>query len=156
VASLLVIGGVATGCGNGEANPESGAAKRGSDEKPPRGDPSSGAGDSLKEPVRGSEADIPPPPPLAVAARRLGDRVIIDYRLGPLPRSRARRPYTILTSVDPVGGRYPPLTIRSRVRSIKGRVNHSLGRVNKPPFRVLVSAEAKNGLRSRIVSVPLR
>jgi hypothetical protein len=100
---------------------------------------------------------LAPPPPRTVVARRRGDRVVINYRFGPLPESRARRPRTILTSVDPVGGSYPPLTIRSRVRSIKGRVNHSLGRLaEKSPFRVLVSAEAKTGMRSRIVSVELR
>jgi len=154
---LLAIVGLAPGCGNGEGNLEDAPVQRGTDGTRLRGEPNVGAADSPKGLARGAEADLPPPPPppRAAVARRRGEQVIIDYRFGPLPESKERRPYQIVTSVDPVGGRYSPITVRRRIRGRSGRVVQPLG-LDKPPFDVRVSAEAKTGMRSRTLSVPLR
>jgi hypothetical protein len=113
-----------------------------------------GAGASSRA-LTATKSAVPTPPAPVVGARRDGDRVIIRYRFPEWPSSRARKPVELITSVDPAGNKYPPLTFRWRVTSRAGRVSQPLG-LGTAPFRVLVSAMASSGARSRAVIVPLK
>ena len=95
------------------------------------------------------------PPAPRVHAYRAGKRVVILYDFSTLPRLAGQRPWQILTTVDSRGDKYPPLTLRSRVRGRHGVVSQPLG-LGHGPFEVLVSARSKNGSRSPTIRVPLR
>lgn len=95
------------------------------------------------------------PPMPTVKARRRGKNVLIRYSFTNLPKDKRQRPGQIVSSVDPSGGRYPPLTVRTPVSRASGTIVQPLG-LGKAPFRVLVRAVGRAGVRSKKVSVPLR
>jgi Tol biopolymer transport system component len=96
------------------------------------------------------------PPAPRFSAKRRGESVVIRYRFLKWPKGRHRRPIALLTSVDPAGDKYPPLTVRTPLNGRrKGRITRPLG-AGKGPFKVLVSAEARSGVVSRTVTKPLR
>jgi hypothetical protein len=90
-------------------------------------------------------------PTPVVHAHRVRDRLVVRYRFA----RRAARPRLILTTVDPSGRRYPPLTLAAKVRARRGVVRRPVG-LGRPPFRVYVSTVAKGGARSRLIRVRLR
>jgi Tol biopolymer transport system component len=100
-------------------------------------------------------ARVSRPPYAAVQARRTGSRVRVRYRFTEWPAERRRRPTVLLTSVDPAGNRYPPLTIRTRVTRRSGAFTRPIG-AGHGPFKLLTSAESRRGARSRIVAIRLR
>jgi Tol biopolymer transport system component len=102
-----------------------------------------------------ARASLVRPPAPKVRVKRHGDKVAIRYRFTRWPKGRNRRPVHLLTTVDPAGNKYPPLTIRADIKKRKGRVVRPLG-AGHAPFTVLVSAEAASGAVSRTVEKPLR
>jgi WD40-like Beta Propeller Repeat len=107
---------------------------------------------SLRKSVQPSLARPPAP---KVRVKRHGSKVAIRYRFSTWPKGPNRRPVHLLTTVDPAGNKYPPLTLRADVKTRKGRVVRPLG-AGHGPFTALVSAEAKSGAVSRTVKKPLR
>jgi dipeptidyl aminopeptidase/acylaminoacyl peptidase len=104
-----------------------------------------------REGASGGALVVPPTPPLPnVRARRVGNRVVIDYSFSSFPMG-ARRPWTLLTSVKSAGTRYAPLTAWTQIRRRHGRVVQLIG-LGPPPFRLLVSVLGRGGGRSRVVS----
>jgi hypothetical protein len=96
--------------------------------------------------------ELPPAPEMK--AHRVGDQVIVKYRLRGAPRGNLR-PVTLLTSVDPAGNRVPPLTIEHAIKGRRGRVTQPIG-LGDPPFIVRVATVAKSGLTSQSVEFHLR
>jgi hypothetical protein len=95
------------------------------------------------------------PPQPVVHVRRHGSRVSVRYRFTSWPVARERRPKVLLTSVDPAGDRYPPLTFRTAVTRRSGHFTRPLG-AGHGPFKFLASAESRRGARSRMAVTPLR
>jgi hypothetical protein len=95
------------------------------------------------------------PPTPRIRASVSGDTVTVNYRFARFPRGRARRPVVLLTSVDPRGDRYPPLTYNHRIRRRAGTVRRPLG-LGEPPFVLRVEAISRAGTRSRTVVKRLR
>jgi hypothetical protein len=98
---------------------------------------------------------FPAPPTPRVTAKRMGEQVAFTYQFDRWPQDRRREPWLLLTSVDPAGDRYPPLTYRHAVRGRSGRVVRPLG-LGRAPFIARVSVLARTGARSRTVALRLR
>lgn len=100
-------------------------------------------------------APLPPPLPKKVVARRAGRKVTTTYCFTTLQvKPPSRKPWQIITSVDAAGYKYPPLTRISLIKTRCGRVTQALG-LGSPPFRVNVAVLARNGRRSKTISIPL-
>lgn len=113
-----------------------------------------GGGTSLEVQTVGGEREGGPPEP-SISARRVGERVIIEYEFSAMPKGRNRRPWLLLTSLDARGDRYPPLTRHTPVQGRRGRVVHPVQYV-EGRLRVLVSVRAPNGARTATEEVPIR
>jgi hypothetical protein len=113
---------------------------------------------------RGARTDTPPahrpavggsPPLPQIEARRVGKQVVVEYHFDALPTGRSLRPAALVTTVDPAGDRYAPLTYRTRIRGRDGRFTRPLG-LGKGPFTLRVAVMAPNGARGRTISMRLR
>lgn len=105
-------------------------------------------------PDRSRARRLRPPPPTVTAARR-GKQVVIRYSFARPPAAKPKRPGQIISSIDPRGTRYPPLTVRTAVNGRKGTIVQPLG-AGDGPFRILVRAVGRSGVRSSKVSLRLR
>src|SRR4051812_46312763 len=113
------------------------------------GDDANGCTEEQTQPARKMRArslQLAPTAPRVVAHRKR-NHVIVRYRL-----AADSRAYELLTSVDPAGRRYSPLTRQTRVRHRNGTIVQRVG-AGHGPFRVLASAVARDGGRSRVVAV---
>lgn len=94
-------------------------------------------------------AAVPPdsaPPLPRIETRRQGKQLIVTYRYsGKI--SRGALP-TLLTSIDPKGSRYPPLTKRSELHRRTGQVRQPIG-LGPAPYRLRVRVLGSDGRRSK-------
>jgi hypothetical protein len=104
-----------------------------------------------------AHATVTARPPLPrVTVRRTGKSVIIRYAFRtPVPKGKSRGPWLLLTSVKSKSSRYVPLTRRTVIHGTRGRIVQSLGR-GRAPFRISIAVLAKNGSRSKTLSLRLR
>lgn len=107
------------------------------------------------DPVPGGEVQGHPQPPTPeVEVTKQSKTVVIRFRFPPV-RDGEAEPWMLLTSIDAAGERISPLTLRTPVTGKDaGVIRQPLG-LGRPPFELLVSTQAANGLRSEIVSLPL-
>ena len=79
-------------------------------------------------------------------------------RLIPAPGTRAKEdapaPSTILTTLDSPGSRWVPFTLRTPAAD-HGTISQKLPSGGKMPDTLLVSVDAANGLRSKVISLPI-
>lgn len=97
---------------------------------------------------------ITPPLPRATV-KIVGDRVRIRYSFRRGALKGRDRPRTLITSVDTAGSKYPPLTIRSRVKRRQGVVSQLIG-LGRRPIKLRIATETAKGVRSRLVRVSVR
>ena len=96
---------------------------------------------------------MPPAPKFSVA--RHGKNVTVSYAFADFPKSLDRQPWVLVTSVDPAGQRYPPLTHQTRLHGRRrGSVTQPLG-LGRSPYRIIVQAVTKAGGRSPLLSKTL-
>jgi phage-related protein len=95
-----------------------------------------------------------PPLPRVTVVRR-GKQVVVRYAFRSFPSGRTRHPVALMTSVDPAGNRYPPLTYTTKIGSRTGTVTRQLG-LGRAPFKLRVAALARDGTRSKVLVLPLR
>jgi hypothetical protein len=81
--------------------------------------------------------------------------VYISYRFPAFPAGTSRRPWILLTAVDSVGDRYPPFQARTRIRRRTGLVVQRVG-PGRAPYRLHVAVWARDGARSRTISILLK
>lgn len=94
------------------------------------------------------------PPAPQIEARRVGGKVIVDYRFA--PDAKGAEPWLLVTTVDGPKDRFTPTSERTILAgSTAGRIVQPVG-LARGPLRVLASVRAKNGARSRIVIAPVR
>jgi hypothetical protein len=102
----------------------------------------------------GSTRALAPPPLPAFEVARTGDRSVdIRYQFCPRPDD-APAPSTILTTLDSPGNRWVPLTLRTPAED-RGTISQQLPSGGEMPDTLLVSVDAPNGLRSKVISVPI-
>jgi hypothetical protein len=102
--------------------------------------------------VAGTAAAAPPNP--TFTACRTPKKLVLIYHFSSWPTGRDRHPWLLLAAAKSAGDRYPPLTVRTRITQRSGQVVQSLG-LGGPPWRVLLSVVAPNGMRSAPISRPL-
>lgn len=102
-------------------------------------------------PALGPVATRPGPP--RVTAYRVGNRVVVKYATDAKP-SEARK-WSLVTSVSSSDSRYTPLTRRTQLVRPSGTIVQPLG-LGRSPFRLYASVIDHLGVRSRVVSVPIR
>lgn len=81
--------------------------------------------------------------------------IFLHYRFGKTPTSVAIRPSVLLTTVDPAGSKYVPMTTRTALANKTGTVRMPLNS-RRGPYVIRVSVLSKTGLRSKTVSVSLK
>lgn len=102
----------------------------------------------------GSTKSLAPPPLPAIELARTGDRSVdIRYQFCSRPED-APAPSTILTTLDSPGSRWVPFTLRTPAAD-HGTISQKLPSGGKMPDTLLVSVDAANGLRSKVISLPI-
>jgi len=123
------------------------------------GDSASASGCPVQPPVTvnnpdGSTKVLAPPPLPTIEVVRTGDRSVdIRYQFCARPDG-APAPSTILTTLDSPGDRWVPLTLRTPAED-RGTISQQLPPGGDMPDTLLVSVDAANGLRSRVISLPI-
>jgi len=93
------------------------------------------------------------PSPPQIEAQRVGDSVVIDYRLD---NGRGAAPWLLVTTVDGPNDRYSSTSERTLVEGVTaGRVVQPVY-LSESPLQILARVRAKNGARSSLVVVPVR
>jgi hypothetical protein len=107
------------------------------------------------DPVPGGEVQgYTQPTTPEIDAQLTGETVIVRYRYPP-PEDDEEEPWMLLTGIDSAGDKYSPATSRTVLEGkTSGVVRQSLG-LGDPPYELLVSTLAANGLRSEIARIPL-
>jgi len=159
VAALVLVAAAWVGCGGG-GDDETGATT-----SPATSDSGTPAAQPGKEAPAADEVHADPKPGGEVQgytqpttpefdARRTGKTVVIRYRFPPAEGDE-EEPWMLVTGIDPAGEDTSPLTLRTLLEGkTSGVIRQPLG-IGDPPYELLVSAQAANGLRSQIVRIPL-
>ena len=87
-----------------------------------------------------------------IEAHRVGNRVIVDYRLA---QAAGAEPWLLVTTVDGVADGRTPTSARTSATEVSGRLMQPVG-LARGRLRVLASVRAANGARSKVVVVPVR
>lgn len=157
--SLLSIASLGLGCGGGSPSETAvstarteGAAGPAAAIREPRsteavGHATASTGGSIQGHTR--------PPTPAVNVSREGSTLSIRFRFPPRENRGEPKPWLLLTSVDSAGSGVPPLTLRTPVNTRpSGMIRRPLG-AGSPPFDLVIATLADNGLRSRLIRIPL-
>jgi hypothetical protein len=124
-----------------------------------RDDSASASGCPVQAPVTvhypdGSTKALLPPPLPTIKVVRTGDRSVdIRYQFCARPDD-APAPSTILTTLDSPGDRWVPMTVRTPAED-RGTISQELPPGGDMPDNMLVSVDAANGLRSKVLSLPI-
>jgi hypothetical protein len=124
-----------------------------------RDDSASASGCPAQPPVTvhnldGSTEALAPPPLPTIEVVRTGDRSVdIRYQFCARPDD-APAPSTILTTLDSPGSRWVPMTLRTPAED-RGTISQQLPPGGDMPDTMLVSVYAANGLRSKVISLPI-
>lgn len=158
IALVLALAAGLLGCGSSdheENGAADGAAARSKAMTAPSGEAAEEIARAHADPLPGGRVQgFPQPSTPAVDVVRKQRSVVIRFQFPPVESEEAK-PWMLLTSVDSAGDEIPPLTLRTPVsRERTGVVHQPLGE-GRPPFELLVSTLASNGLRSKIVRIPL-
>lgn len=103
---------------------------------------------------RRADTEVLRPAAPLVKARRVGNRVVVDYRLTRPPGTA--EPWLLVTTLDGFKDRYTPTSARTVVEGrMTGRVVQPI-RLARGPLRIIASVRAKNGARSKLVVVRVK
>jgi hypothetical protein len=163
VTALFLVAALGVGCGGGADEETESATKpttsAGSDEgRPPaaQSDEKAPAGEEVHaDPLRGGKVQgYTQPTTPEIDAHLMGETVVVRYRYPP-PKGDEEAPWMLLTGIDSAGEKYSPATSRTILEGRTSGVVHQRLGLGDPPYELLVSTLAANGLRSEIARIPL-
>jgi hypothetical protein len=165
MVALLLIAALWAGCGGGGDDEPAPATTDSATTTPETGDSSPSAARSENgtpardevhaDPLAGGEVQgYTQPTTPEVDAQLTGETVVVRYRYPP-SEGDEEEPWMLLTGIDSAGDKYPPATTRTMLEGKTSGVVHQRLGLGDPPYELLVSTLAANGLRSEIARLPL-